>query len=739
MLFLAGLAFLLSGAAALVYQVAWQRILALHTGVGIESVAIIVAAFMTGLGLGSIAGGLVSTRLQPRAALLAFAALELVVSAYGAGSGALLYDVLYLRASWLYAPPWRGGLMHFATLLLPTVLMGMSLPFLVRALVSDVRTAGRTIAVLYGVNVVGASLGALTAPWVFIRLYGIRGALWAAAVGNLVAAVAAALLAAGWRGARHDADGAVPEPPPDPARPREPVARLAVLYALSGFCALSLEILWFRIIEVAVKSTAYTFGTVLAVYLGGIGAGSLAGAWYAPRLRRPLRVFLLAQCLILALSGAALVVLIALPPDAPGFRWYFELWGSRRSFNFGGAWSWPAVLRLYLAFPLALFGAPAVLMGFSFMALQSAVQDEVRTSGRKVGLLQAANLVGCVAGSLAFGLGALHRLGSLGGLRLLLCCGIVFAALGLRRAGGRGPFLIAGAVLAALLVTLPDSRVLWLRLHGLAGPRVLVGEDATGVAAISPLDEGDGDGWRVWVSGRHHSRLPFGGIHTALGAIPAIVHPSPSEAAVIGLGSGDTAWAAGCRRDATRQVTVFEICAPQLRLLRQVAAVPEPPAKLPRFLADPRLRVVVADGRNALERSPAPFDVIEMDALFPTSPYSGNLYSVEFYGLCARRLRPGGLMCTWAPTARVRASFARAFPYVLEFGDGVLLVGSPDRIPLDFPAWRDRLRSAAVRAYLGDGRAEEVMALLRTARPMVPAAGVSANHDLFPRDEFNVP
>jgi spermidine synthase len=737
--FLAGLAFLLSGVAALVYQVAWQRILALHTGVGIESVAIIVAAFMTGLGLGSMAGGLLSTRLRPRAALLAFAALELVVSAYGAASGALLYDVLYLRASWLYAPAWRGALMHFATLLLPTVLMGMSLPFLARALVSDVRTAGRTIAVLYGVNVVGASRGALTAPWIFIRLYGIRGALLAAAVGNLAAALAAALLAAGWRGAGEVDGGAAARPLPDPAAPRAPVARLAVLYALSGFCALSLELLWFRIIEVAVKSTAYTFGTVLAVYLGGIGAGSLAGAWYAPRLRRPLRAFLLSQCLILALSGAALVVLTALPPDTPGFRWYFELWGSRRSFNFGGAWSWPAVLRLYLAFPLALFGAPAALMGFSFMALQSAVQDEVRTSGRKVGLLQAANLVGCVGGSLAFGLGALHRLGSMGALRLLLLCGFVFVALGLRRAGGRLPFLIAGTVLATLLAGLPESRVLWLRLHGLADPRVLIGEDATGVAAISPLNEGEGDGWRVWVSGRHHSRLPFGGIHTALGAIPALIHPSPAEAAVIGLGSGDTAWAAGCRRDATRQVTVFEICAPQLRLLWQVAAVPEPPAKLPRFLDDPRLRVVVADGRNALERSTAPFDVIEMDALFPTSPYSGNLYSVEFYRLCARRLRPGGLMCTWAPTARVRASFARAFPYVLEFGDGVLLLGSPDRIPLDSPAWRERLRSAPVRTYLGEGRAEEVMALLRTARPLVPPAGVSANLDLFPRDEFNVP
>jgi predicted membrane-bound spermidine synthase len=732
---LAGVAFLLSGASALLYQVAWQRILALHTGVGIESVAMIVAAFMTGLGLGSTAGGLLSARLAPRAALLAFAALELLVGLYGAASGWLLYDVLYLRGAWLYTPPWRGALLHFVTLLPPTVLMGMSLPFLARALVSDVRTAARILALLYGLNVLGGALGALAAPWVFIRQSGVRGALLAAAGGNLGAAVATALLALGRR-AR--AVSAAPAPVTSaPERAPEPLARLALLYALSGFCALALEILWFRVVEVAVKSTAYTFGTVLAVYLGGIGAGSLCGAFYAPRLRRPLRAFLLGQCLLLALSGLALCVLVALPPDTPGFRWYVELWSTRRSFNFGGAWSWPAVLRLYLALPLLLFGAPTALMGFSFMALQSAVQDDVRSSGRKVGLLQAANLVGCVAGSLAFGLVALHHLGTMGALRLLLLAGIAFALLGLRRAEGRRAFVVAAVGLAVLAAALPGSRALWLRLHGLHDPRVLIGEDATGVAALSPLDDAEA-GWRVWVSGRHHSRLPFGGVHTALGAIPALLHPAPAEAAVIGLGSGDTAWAAGCRREATRRVTVFEICAPQVDLLRQLARSPEPPAKLPRFLADPRLQVVVADGRNALEQGAARFDVIEMDALFPTSPYSGNLYSVEFYSLCARRLRPGGLMCTWAPTGRVRASFARAFPYVLEFGDGTILAGSGDPIALDWPAWRDRARSAAVRAYLGEGRAEAILALLRTARPMPAAGSATINEDLFPRDEYNV-
>ena len=125
---LAGLLFFLSGAAALVYQVAWQRLLALHSGVGLYSVAMIVAAFMAGLGIGSHLGGRLSTRLDGGRALGAFAALELGISVFGAVSTWLYYDWLYPWAVHLPSPSWQAGLLHLLALLPPTVLMGMSLP-----------------------------------------------------------------------------------------------------------------------------------------------------------------------------------------------------------------------------------------------------------------------------------------------------------------------------------------------------------------------------------------------------------------------------------------------------------------------------------------------------------------------------------------------------------------------------------------------------------------------------------
>lgn len=126
-----------------------------------------------------------------------------------------------------------------------------------------------------------------------------------------------------------------------------------------------------------------------------------------------------------------------------------------------------------------------------------------------------------------------------------------------------------------------------------------------------------------------------------------------------------------------------------------------------------------------------------MDALPPSSPYSGSLYSVEFFETCARRLRPGGLMCTWAPTIRVLPSFAAAFPYVLEMAEGRVLIGSLSPLAVDPASWKRRLESPEVRDYLGRPRAERVWAHMAAARSASRGMPAAVNRDLAPRDEFN--
>jgi spermidine synthase len=732
-------AFLASGAAALVYQVAWQRILALQSGVGIYSVAAIVSAFMLGLGAGSLGGGAASVRLSRRAALRMFALVELAVGIFGALSPRLYYDLLYVHAAWLYSPVWRAALVHCAVLLPPTFLMGMSLPLLARATVSDPRRAGRTLGVLYGVNLLGAAAGALLAPWVLIRLVGIRGATLAAAGANLFAAAAG--LAAGASASDFEeipraGDAGAIEAGRTASDAVRAVRSWMPLYALSGFVALSLEIVWFRLLDVGLKSNAFTFGTVLSVYLLGCAFGCLAAALRADRVTQPLQLFLGFQCALIAYAGAGLVLLGWLPESTPVLRWLVAYWRGDFGVRFELK-SWPAMLQLYGLLPVALFGPPTFLMGASFPLLQRAVQDDPTTAGRKVGSLQAANIAGCVAGSLLVGLLALGSIGTTGTVRVLLGAGGVFAGIGARATRSRS-FLLAGIACLVLAAAIPGQGRLWMRLHGRPEEAGLVQEDATGVAALVALTDVEHG---VFVNGKHHSSIPFGGMHTRLGAAPAIMHPAPRDVAIIGLGSGNTAWAAACRPETT-SLTVFELSGGQPTLLGEFAARGGYPI-LASFLADPRLHIVIEDGRRALQSSDRRFDLIEADALWPSVAYSGNLYSVEFFEMCARRLQPGGVVCTWGPTPRVYASFVTALPYVIGLGDQEILVGSNEPLAIDRDAWRARLQSPAVRAYLGEEAMASTQWILDRMRPWHRAGRRQPEHernrDLFPRDEFVSP
>src|SRR5262249_44947746 len=160
-------------------------------------------------------------------------------------------------------------------------------------------------------------------------------------------------------------------------------------------------------------------------------AGCLVAVRRVERLRRPLATFLACQCAIVLLAGLAVMALVRLPPATPIYAWFVEYWGTYRFFRFGHVFALEPTLRLYVLLPLFLFGVPTLLMGFAFPVLQRAVHDELASSGRKVGALQAANIAGCVAGSLLVGLLALQRLGTIASLRLVVLAGLALTACGL--------------------------------------------------------------------------------------------------------------------------------------------------------------------------------------------------------------------------------------------------------------------------------------------------------------------
>jgi predicted membrane-bound spermidine synthase len=768
--------FFTSGFAALLYQVIWQRVLALFSGADVYSVTIIVAAFMAGLGCGSLVGGHVADRVSAGRRVLLFALAELAVAAFAFVSLPLYHDVLHERFGHLGGSPLTLALLLFVSLLWPTFFMGMSLPLLARALTRRVEGSADTVGALYAVNTLGAAVGALLTTWVLVRTLGFDATVRLGAWLNVGAAAGALLLRPFFAAAatRDASPGPAAVGAAAPAEPSGAQRGLAVpawiaIYGVSGFVALSLEIAWFRLLGVVVKSTAFTFGTLLSLYLAGLTVGTVAGIRWARRSARPAAVFLLLQAGVSAYAGLSLLALGAMLARLPAMeplqqylasyepldmRLALDAFGTLlsapSSLGGDGAYALKQFLMLYVAVPLVVIGPPTVMMGLSFPLLQKVVQRDLASLGRRVGWLQTSNICGSMLGAGLTGWVFLRYLGTAATLRLLVLLGVFF--LGLAVHVWRGRRAATGGAVAALAVCLvalaiPGQASLWATLHGTTRDRVLSAEDGSGLSVLKSRDPGLRGGIGVYANGLGQSDIPFPDHHLTLGMLPAMLHPDPRRIAIIGLGSGATLYAAGGRAETTR-ITSIEIVAPQLETLRQLDRR-QRYGGVQSVLEDPRIEFLFADARAVLRQGDERYDVIEADALRPTSAYAGNLFSLEYFTLLRERLAPGGLAVSWAPTERVVDTFVRVFPHaVLCVAGGVrVLLGSDRPIAWDGAALRARLTSDFSRAYYARAGVD----VERYARifgaveptffsPRDDRRGLTdVNTDLFPRDEFLVP
>jgi spermidine synthase len=302
-----------------------------------------------------------------------------------------------------------------------------------------------------------------------------------------------------------------------------------------------------------------------------------------------------------------------------------------------------------------------------------------------------------------------------------------------------------GTALAIIMLligwAMPDAATLWARLHGASLDRLVFGEDASGLSVLRIEPGARQARATVFVNGVGQSVMPYGDVHTALGMLPAFIHPDPKQVAIIGLGSGDTVYGVAGRPE-IETITSIEIIRPQLATLKQLSRV-FPYGGLFGLLSDSRIESVSGDGRIYLMHSGRKFDIIEADALRPSSAYSGNLYSVEYFTLVRDRLQPKGLAATWAPTARVHNGFIRVFPHVLSVPG--ILIGSNDPIELNREAIASRLADQRVRDHYARAGidAEQLMSsyLAEPARynpDFDRAALTDFNTDLFPKDEYDL-
>jgi spermidine synthase len=715
--------FTASGAAALIYQVAWVRLLTLALGHTVAAASTVLAAFMGGLAVGAWAAGTASAgRASP---LAIYAALELFIAATAIALPGILaaFDPLLI---WAYADGTAPAsfaiariAVSFLLLGIPAAAMGATYPLAVAWLSRldsgsprDLRPSAVAAGALYAANSAGAAAGAMAAGFWLMESLGIRGTTRVAVTLN----VAAAGLALWIRRCSRPPSATVPiaqrgRRAANPERVRStPQPVLAVVAAaLSGCAALVYEVTWTRLLALTLGPTTYAFATMAASFIAGIALGSSLGIRFARR-----------STSVAFWLGAMLVVTAVSTMLAAWFTAsYLPLLIARDvATHTESGWLF---LRQALAIAVVLLPA-SVSLGATFTLALATAATGAETAAQQTARVYTANTFGAVAGALTAGFLLVPRFGLqatfLYASGALLAAGSVIAALAAQRSAnsrlnGRAVLpLIAAGVLALTAFGARDWDRDLISSGAYKYARQISVEDLE-----SSLRAGHLEYYREGASGTISVRRLAGTRSLAidgkvdassggdmltqrlLGLLPTLLHPEPRDALVIGLGSGVTADAVLATGE-VRDLDIVEI-SPE---------VAEASAYFERenhhVLGKPGVRLLIGDGRSHLRLSARQYDVIISEPSNPWMAGVAALFTREFFEAARARLRSQGIFCQWTHTYEIAErdlqsivhTFASVFPdgtmWLVGEGD-LLLIGSVS------PGVDDRVAAVVDRSQVG--------------------------------------
>jgi spermidine synthase len=734
--------FTVSGACGLAYQVLWARWLSLVLGNTTASVTLVLASFMLGLALGSWAAGRALARVARP--LRAYGLLEVAIGLWAilfpfiTGAGERLLTAVVAADSPRPLALAARSLVALAVLLVPTTLMGATLPQLVD-LLRRLAVPGRRwrLGLLYALNTAGAASGTVAVSFLGIELLGVRGTTLVAAALNL---------AVGWLAIRADASLPTLDPAaaPPPPRLRCPAATLALaVLVASGAAALAGEVLWTRWLEALVGNSSYAFALMLVVYLVGIAAGAALPSLLIGRLRH----------LGAWLVGTQLLVACWLPLAVASL----DRLAVRLSRAAGAPVSMAALLGVFGLAALVLLPV-ALLSGAVFPLATRLLSPGAQASGDVAGRAYAWNTLGAVAGALVGGWLIAPRfdfaeavLALAVGYAAIAAC----AGLALLRPALDTPRPLAATLFVAALGLAVGAAALASARGGYParlerdhpGMRVpFHARSAQGITTVVVDPGGDRFDATLLVNATGMTRLVT--TTKLMAHLPLLAHPAPRETLVICFGMGTTFRSAMSHGGHVTAVELVPEVVDAFGVFHPDAA---------RLRADARGRVVVGDGRNFLLLTRERFDVITVD---PPPPIDGagvnHLYSRDFLRLAHSRLRPGGIMAHWIPypgTGSGVADWQTFLMLVRGFTDvfpvvqispgmpniGMHLLGSDRPFRIDPETLRARLSDPAVVRDLEEWEPVPRSLLLgmRTVEPS-SVAQVPAVTDDRPRLEFDL-
>ncbi len=684
--------FLVSGAAGLVYQIVWERLLGLFFGVTMVSITLIVGAFMAGLGLGSLIGGRLAR--QVKNTLLVYGLLEIGIAAFGVVSQPLIFWIGERTAGSSYLLVF---LFSFLILLIPTTLMGMTLPLLTQSFVHRVETSGGVIGILYGINTLGAAVGSALAGYVLVGIFGFDGTIFIAVAMNAIVGLFAVVLAR-WK--ERDSQISDSESPVGSQTSRWGYNTILLSSFLVGFIGLGFEMLWVRILHIANKNTAYSFPSILVVFLLGLAIGGYIFGKQADKAKNPILLFCTIELIAATIATLTLVAFWwSLEFNPPDVQTFFETQKPglpfikvQREFVFSKRLLFANLWEYFR--PIIILVLPAsIVLGGGLPVLDRIAINNPTLAGRRVGDIHLANIIGSVAGTLVISFILLPGIGSEWTLKLLSLLTVSFSVFYFLNISRNEHFnrdlrhlTLFGAVLLFGILITPGKGQFYTRLYE-TGMRqeAVISESGDSVLALTFVPGTDRDAGLFWIGGEVNSFFPPEGIYENR-ALACAGASEPKRVLVIGFGGGYT--------------TLFFNAVPSVdeivvvELLGDIAPFLEENLESARVtFADPRITYIVDDGRRYLNTYPdEKFDLIAIDPLREHFAGHNNLYSEQALGLYLDHLSPGGVLCAWMMEDRiVPHTIAHVFPYADHYLNELMIASNA---PITYnPTYMDDISS----------------------------------------------
>lgn len=737
-----------SGFAGLVYEVIWARMLHIVLGSTVYAVCAVISSFMAGLAIGSYVGGRYIDR--KRDILLVYAGIEAGIAAVALllPFALNLLDSFYISLYKDYSQSHATltlirFILSFALLVVPSSLMGATLPVLIRYLVRTKSELGTRTGGLYGINTLGATIGCAATGFILIEAIGMSRTVLLAVGINLLAAIAAFILRFS------ESRGVVVATDIETAKPKSKVKSTAVInenisglhrlilwgYALAGFVSLGYEVLWTRSIGFFAGNTSYAFSTMLSTFLFGIAVGSMAVRKLSDRIKTPIMALGICEVLI----GITSVIGIAI---------FFGAVGALDPYQFGDS----AVSPLWMKFAVSvsIMIIPTLLMGAAFPLAAKIYATDLKKVGRRVGSIYSLNTVGGIIGAIVASFILVPEIGIQSGIIILAMANI---GIGLLMVLNDPRVVIvrryaavissAAAVLLVFLVVPMQVGVFSISGHPNKpkGRTIYYSEGVT--QTVEVLQGQDGNRHLILDGGVNASTTAIGvgvRVHTLMSQLPLILHEDPRSILLVALGSGMTAGAT-LAFDNLEVIDCAEISNDVVRAAGFFSSWNGDIAK------SERLNLYIEDGRNFVLTTPRKYDVITTGIIHPKiNPGNAGFYNRDYYELCRSRLREGGIVCQWAPLygltvkefKMIVRTFMDVFPnctlwFAQPFGSkgssNALLIGSTGELPLEYSRINRAFQTESIREDLKRSELNNPVELLDCFAMGAEALGELAGED----------